>query len=433
MKFILFISKRFLSEQSRQKGLISFITLTSIIGVLLGVMVPILVISIMNGLQTEMKTKILGVNGHLSVISSATSSISNYQETKKRILQEENVEAVNSIIELQGLLNIGNTVEPVLIKGIEQKIFDEDKSFGKVFKITSGTNDVNKRYYALIGQEIAEKHFLFPGDRLSVTAILDSNESKTIQIYVSGVFKTGYYQYDASSIYISLVTLQKAFELQGKIKNFDIKTKDIWKTKILQRILRTEYSQFLHVFSWQELNENLFKALASEKILLSVVMLFILLVAVFNIMSTQIMLVIDKKKTIAILKVLGVPTHKILQIFLLEGLLTTSIGAILGAFFGVVIAKNINRGIQFIESIVNFFIGIYYEIFFWFSKSDFLSVPTFSIFPEGVYYLDELKPYISFVEIGLIIFLALFLALVSGLVPAFKAAKLKPLSIIRYE
>ena len=433
MAFIFFISKRFLHEQSRQKNLVSFITVTSILGVFLGVMVPILVISIMNGLQTEMKTKILGINGHLSVISPALSSISNYQEVKQKILQEKNVKAVNSVIELQGLLNIGNTVEPVLIKGIEQEIFTEDQSFRQVFQMTEGTNQISKRYYALVGQEIAEKHYLMPGDRLTVTAILNSGESKRINLYVNGIFKTGYYQYDASSVYVSLITLQKAFRLEERIKNFEIKIKDIWKIKFLQSKLRTDYPQFLHVFSWQELNQNLFKALANEKVLLSIVMLFILLVAIFNIMSTQIMLVLDKKKTIAILKVLGVPTHKILQVFLLVGLLITSIGAISGAFFGVVIAKNINRCIHAVEMIANFLISIYYKLVFFFFGNGFLEIPTFSLFPEGVYYLDGLNPYISWGEVTLIVFLALFLGIFSGLLPALKAAKLKPLAIIRYE
>ena len=360
MNLIFFISKRFLKEKSRKKGLlVSLITLVSILGIFLGVMVPIVVISILNGLQSEMKSKILGINGHLTILSSATTNIGNYRYLKKQILNEKNVVSVNPTIEAQGLLNVDNDVDPILLKGIEQAIFDEDDDFKKNCKIIQGSNDVSKRYYALIGAEIAKKHYLLPGDRLTATVILNAKKNKIIPLYISGIFKTGYYQYDATSIYVSLITLQKEFSLQGKVKNLDIKVRDIWQTQSLLATLYSKYPEFLHIVTWQQLNENLFKALASEKILLTLIILLILLVATFNIMSTQIMLVIDKKKTIAILKAMGMPSLKITQIFLLEGLLTTFIGSALGLVCGIAIAKNINQCIQFIEEIVNFFVRIY--------------------------------------------------------------------------
>ena len=429
------IGTRYLKHKGKKGGLVSFMSWVSILGIFLGVLVPIIVMSVLGGFQKEIREKILGVNGHLTLTPKAQDSILYDQKAIDKLKSLPGVQSVIPIIESQGLMQTYGEYKPVLIRGLDQSTFKEDPDFAKLFVITDGTNDLSKRYYFNIGNELAKNHWLQVGDRLEIITAKNLNHQesspKTIKGLVKGVFKTGYLEYDNGVLFTSMITLQKAFNMEGRCHEIQIKCRDEWELQPLIDLIQTQFPDQFFIYTWKTLNSNLFKALVTEKVIMRVIVFFIYLVAVFNVMSGQIMLVLDKKREIGILKSLGFSPKKIAAIFLVEGLITTLIGATLGTILGLLAANNIGETLAFIEKIIDMFQQSLYYL-----KNIFIdnSKPAkFSFFPEGIYYLDAIPVNIQISQIVFIYLGSLVLSLLAGLVPALKAAWMKPLEILRNE
>lgn len=431
MDFIFFITKQFLLKRNK-KDLISIVTFIAITGVILAVMIPIIVISVMNGFQDQMKSKILGISGHINMFPYNDKPIKNVEQFKKKILQYEGVEVVNPFIEMQGLLQENKQISPILLRGVEENIFSNDIYFNKNIKIVDGEKNLKYNNLALVGKELADKNFIQVGDRIEVVISTKKKkiETQVMRLKVGGIFKTGYYQYDDTFIYVSLSTLQDNLNLPNQASSLDLKLKNIWDLSIVKKINQNHPDYF--ILTWQRMNQNLFKALATEKAIMQIIMMFILLVAVFNIMSTQIMLVIEKRKPIAILRAIGFSKKSIMGIFFFSSFIINFVGSLIGSFLGIVIAKNIQIFISLVESIVNFFLYIF-TFFFNLFVEEKKSIDTFALFPRDVYYLEEINGIIDVNGIITILLLSFFLSLISGILPAMKSAKLKPVEIFRYE
>ncbi len=437
MKAQLLIVQRFLRPKGRSSSLTSLITLLSIIGVALGVMVPIIVLSVMSGFQDEIKTKILSLKGHITMTTVLGTSMRDYENIIDFMNAQPDVIAAVPYIEVQGLIHFHDRFEPVLIRGIEQSVFTTDTNFSQLLEMTQGTQDLSRKYYIMIGSELAAHNYIAAEDRLTLiladqhTLTIDTR-TQTVKGVIKGIFKTGFQDFDRSVVYISLRTLQDILDENGRVNAIDLKLSDVFNTENIVQTLVAQYGDRYQIFTWKELNRNLFKALALEQTVMYLIMLFILLVAIFNVTSAQLILIIERKKEIGILKTIGMTPFNITQIFLMEGLVVTLLGAVTGGILGYLISLDVGLFIGILESIVNFFGKAYFMLggLIGFTQGNYES---FSIFPKGIYYLDAIPSSPNITRVWVFILVALGLSLISGLFPSLKAASMRPVDVMRYE
>ncbi|BBM89806.1 lipoprotein-releasing system permease protein [Spirochaetota bacterium] len=437
MKAQLLIAKKFLKPKGRKTSLTSLVSLLSVIGVMLGIMVPIVVISVMSGFQKEIKDKILSLNGHITMLPILANSINNYEEIISFIKKQDNVEAVTPYIEVQGLIYFQDRFEPVKIRGLDQSIFTEDNNFSELLEITQGQKDLTRKYHIMIGTELASNNYLSIDDRLNLviadrgTLSLET-QTKNVRGVIKGIFKTGFQDFDNNVVYVSLITLQELLNQPDRVNAIDIKLTNVFNTAGIVTSLITNFGDVYQVFTWKELNHNFFKALALEQTVMYLIMFFILVVAIFNVTSGQLMLIIERKREIGILKTLGMTPSHITQVFLVEGLAVTILGALIGGAVGFIISLNVSFFIAIIEYIINIFNRLYFLLGSMLGLIN-KSYEAFSIFPEGIYYLDKIPSDPSFTRVLFFITMAIILSIVSGLFPALKAAAMRPVDVMRYE
>ncbi len=436
MKVKFLISTRFLKPKNKKSNF-SLMTIISILGISLGVMVPIIVLSVLVGFQEEIKTKILGVKGHLVITKDDNTYIKDYQNFIKD-LKEENSEIVSAVpyIEVQGMAQFYNNFEPILVRGVDETSFTDDQEMGELFTIKRGERDLAKTYSTLIGEKLASNYFIKPNDRLKLFVVEKNSLSLNIQptpitTVVKGTFETGFQDFDIGVIYVSLKTLQKKFRRPNQVKSIDVKIDNVWQIDKLKNKLVEKYGKDYSFYTWQEINFNFFKALTLEKTLMYLIMSLILLVAVFNVTSSQLVMIVERKREIGILKTIGMKASHLVQIFLIQGSIISSLGAFLGGILGYLISLEIKILISAIEYIINFFSGIAFLITsVFFENQEF--VP-FEFFPKGIYYLNTIPSDVSISRVVFFMSIAIVLSLICSLIASFKAARLKPIENIRYE
>ena len=411
-------------------------TFLSIFGVFLGVSIPIVTMSVMGGLQKEIKDKILGLKGHIVLVPPVFGKLTLEEDFLRQLRSIEGIQSVIPIIEVQGLVHLFEEYEPVILRGIPQEIFETDPSFKTLYQVQAGEADFSRMYFANVGSELAKVNFLNVGERIHILTARKLNDfasgQKSLTLHISGFFKTGFLEFDNGIIFTSLATLQKAYGLEAQATQVEIKLKDEWQAAKIAAILEKQFPEKFRIYTWKDLNYNFFKALALEKAGLWSVLTLILIVAVFNVMSGQIMSVLEKRREIGILKTLGFGPKKIASIFLFEGLITTGIGACLGAVAGVLLALNLGRCIAFIEAVANAiksFLSMGTSLFW----PDLISEHPIEIIPQGIYYVDAIPVQLSWELVGGILLCAFLFSMVAGMVPAFQAGQLKTIEVIRHE
>jgi lipoprotein-releasing system permease protein len=227
---------------------------------------------------------------------------------------------------------------------------------------------------------------------------------------VKGIFYSGMYEYDNTMAYISLQSAQKFFTMGDRVTGIEIKTNDIYKVKAVGTKIRKKMGIPFWTKDWMEMNRNLFSALRLEKIIMFIILILIVLVAAFNIISTLIMVVMEKNKDIAILKSMGASSRSILKIFVIEGGVIGVVGTTLGAVLGLLIAFNLEPITEFVENLFRF-----------------------KILPSDVYYIDKFPSQVNPLDVGLIIVTAIGISLLATLYPSWRASKLDPAEALRYE
>lgn len=428
---------RYLMAKSRRKNLVSLMSLLSIGGVCLGVLVPVVVMSVLMGFQKEIRTKILGVKSHVSVSSAGNTGIDHYEDLVKELSAFPGVVSVNPMIETEALVQFYNNYSPVMLRGVLPDNFTRDKELAAIFRVTNGQADLSRKYHLLIGDVLAYNHLVDVSNRLTVLlakgSLSPDVEMARFRGMVTGIFRTGHSDFDKGIIYTTLPTLQATLGMEDQVNQIEIKIADIMKADDLVTRLLHKYGSRYNIYSWTELNANFFQALQNERAMIWIILIFILLVAIFNVMGSQIMLVLEKQKEIGILKTLGMKPAHIARIFLFEGLITTVIGAILGAILGLLCAYYIKEVLSVIEFFINFGIHAWDFVV---GKLGLLSGgphPDFIFFNPKVYYLDKIPTDISIPRALALVGGAIVLSVMAGLLPSLTAARLRPLEVIRYE
>jgi len=417
MRYEWFIGLRYLKAK-RKQTFISIITVISIAGVTLGVMALIVVLAVMNGFEKNLKEKILGTYAHIIVLKAGQEGLDHYEEAAKKVDAVKGVVSAAPFILSQVMLSSASNVSGVVLKGIDPNLVGKvtdlasNLKAGSLQDLQKGRDNVAG---IILGVELAKHLGVSMNDTLQVISPLGNMTPmgmmpKMRRFAVVGIFQSGMYEYDNSLAYISIPVAQKFFDMGDRVTGIEIKTGDIYRVKEIAKEIRRSLGFPFWTKDWMEMNRNLFSALRLEKIAMFIILVLIVLVAAFNIISTLIMVVMEKNKDIAILKSMGASSRGIMRIFLIEGLVIGVVGTFLGAVFGLLAAFNLEKITDFVEHLFGF-----------------------KILSSDVYYIDKLPSQVNPLDVTLILVTAISISLVATIYPSWRASKLDPAEALRYE
>ena len=418
MRYEWFIGLRYL-QAKRKQTFISIITVISIVGVLVGVMTLIVVLAVMSGFEKTVKEKILGTQAHLILQKADQEGLDHYEEVVKKVEGVKGVVSAAPFILSLGMLSSESNVSGVVLKGIDPDLEGKVTELAHNMKVGSLRNlkeigEGNLRGI-ILGVELAKILSVSVNDNVKVIS-----PSGTItpmgmmpqmkRFRVAGIFYSGMYEFDNTFAYISIESAQKFFDMNSRVTGIEIKIDDVYRVKEIGKEIRHRLGFPFWTKDWMEMNRNLFSALRMEKIAMFIILILIVLVAAFNIISTLIMVVMEKTRDIAILKAMGAPSKGILKIFVIEGLVIGVVGTLLGAILGLAIAFNLEKVSGFVEKLFGF-----------------------KFLPSDVYYIDKLPSQVNLLDVGLIAITAILISLLATLYPSWRASKLDPAEALRYE
>ncbi len=408
----------------RREKFISIITVLSVGGVALSVMTLIVVLAVMSGFERDLREKILGTNAHLFVTANAP--VENAALVTARVARAAHVKAATPYIFGQVILRVRDRVVGVVLRGIDPERETTVTNIAKYivagdlsFREPAGPDRTGAggevRHGIVIGQELSKRFGIFLGDTLTIlspTAVRTplGPASRMVRCSVTGIFRSGMFEYDATMVYVTLSLGQKIFGLGDGVHGVSIALDDVRNTPAAKKAVESRIPAGLMVSSWVEQNKNLFSAIKTEKNVMFILLVLAIAVAATNIMSTLIMMVMEKTKDIGILKSVGMSSVRVLKIFLWEGLLVGVTGSLLGLLGGLWFVWKIDT----IEKIVSRWTG-------------------FDVFPRDIYYLDKLPAVIFPSDVTVIVGCAIGITLLGAVYPAIKAAGLNPVEALRYE
>ncbi|MEQ8441631.1 MAG: lipoprotein-releasing ABC transporter permease subunit [Alphaproteobacteria bacterium] len=397
----------------RQEGFISFVAWFSFLGIMLGVATLIIVMSVMNGFRAELLGRIIGLNGHVTV-STFERSISDYDAVTDLLMARSDVVHATPMIEGQVLASSGAAAGGALVRGIRSEDFRARPILAN--SIVSGNLDLFEEGDGiLIGLRMANRLGVTVGDNLTVisptgTVTAFGSVPRTKTYTVAALFEVGMYEFDNTYIYVPLDAAQIFFRTGDSVGSIEVIVDDPDVARVIALEMETELGPGYRATGWQRVNQSFFNALQTERNVMAVILSLIVLVAAFNVISSQIMLVQDKARGIAILRTIGAGRDAILRIFFMTGSSVGVIGTVAGAALGISFAMNIETIRRWLETLTNT-----------------------ELFQAEIYFLSQLPAKIDPTEVVLTIAFALTLSLLASIYPAWRAARLDPVEVLRYE
>jgi lipoprotein-releasing system permease protein len=383
-----------------------------------GVMALIVVLAVMSGFEKTLKEKILGTQAHLVLLKASQEGMDHYEEVAMRVQEVKGVVSAAPFIFNQVMLSSESNVSGVVIKGIDPDRVGNVTELAHNMKAgrlqdlkEGGDRDLTG---IILGVELAKHLGVSLNDIIQVISPLGTVTPmgmmpKMKRFRIVGIFYSGMYEYDNTMAYISLESAQKFFVMGARVTGIEIKTNDLYQVKKIGKEIRQKMGFPFWTKDWMEMNRNLFSALKLEKIAMFIILVLIVLVAAFNIISTLIMVVMEKNKDIAVLKSMGAPSMGILKIFIIEGGVIGVVGTIFGTILGLGAAFNLEKITGFVENLFGF-----------------------KILSSDVYYIDKLPSQVNPLDIGLIVLTAILISLLATLYPSWRASKLDPAEALRY-
>ncbi len=409
----LFIGLRY-TKARRQSHFVSFISFSSMLGIALGVMVLIVVLSVMNGFESAMRDRILGMLSHVTV-SETDAKIENWQQRREQMLQRDHVVSAAPFVERQVMLNASGKVQGTLLEGV---LPEEEGAVSNVSKMmVKGSFDdlIAGKNNIILGVKLAEALNVDVGD--SVVLLTPNADSLTSgelpllrEFNVTGMFRVDLQQYDKTTAYVHMQDAVDLFELGDQVTGLRVQLDDLYKSaEVAQEIAETRQGD-VWVSDWTKQNTTFFKAIQLQKTMMFFILGMIIAVAAFNLVSTLVMVVTDKESDIAIFRTLGLTPMSVMKVFMVQGTLIGFIGVCLGVFLGVLLAVNIGTILPWLESLLN---------------TRFISA--------DVYGISEIESNVKWLDVLVIAVSALILSMLATIYPAWKASKTHPAEALRYE
>ncbi len=402
------------TRAKRRNHFISFISMTSMAGIALGVMALIVVLSVMNGFQEELRDRILGVAAHLE-ISGTSGRLADWPGLAKQVGRHPEVRGMAPYVSGQALLALGGETKGTLLRGLLPQEENQVAEFAR--KMSHGSlSDLKPGEFGIVlGADLARSLGAFPGDKVAVIApqgvVTPAGMLPRIkQFTVVGLFRMGMYEYDAGLALIHMQDAQKLYRLGDEVSGLRVKLADMdrapWVMRDLAKTLQGDYT----LSDWTMSHTNFFQAVQIEKRMMFLILILIVAVAAFNIVSTLVMAVTDKQADIAILRTLGANPASIMAIFMVQGSLIGVIGTVLGVASGIVLALNVETVVPMIEHLVGK-----------------------DLFPADVYYISKLPSKLIWGDVATIGGVAMVLAFLATLYPSWRASRVQPAEALRFE
>ena len=409
----MFIGLRY-TRAKRRNHFISFISLISMLGIALGVMALIVVLSVMNGFEKELRGRILGMVSHVTV-SSFRGPLKEWQALREQGLAHPEVIGGAPYTEAEAMISNRSSVSGALIRGIDPAFENEVSEIHRHMQFGALDDLVAGEYGIVLGSGLANTLDVVPGDRITMvtpqaTASPVGFLPRLRRFKVVGIFEIGVYEYDRSSAIIHYQDASKLFRLDGGVSGIRLKVSDLDLAPLVRYDLKNEIGLQYWVSDWTLRHANYFKAVRTEKTVMFIILSLIVAVAAFNIVSTLVMVVTDKQADIAILRTLGMSPLSVMWVFMVQGTLIGLIGTLAGLASGVAVASHIDVIIPALEQ---------------FFQTQFL--------PRGVYPITELPSEMKQSDVIRITLLSFGISVVATLYPALRASKTQPAAALSYE
>lgn len=400
-------------RRSGRNSFISFISLISMAGIALGVAALIVVLSVMNGFQKDVRDRMLSVLPHIEVLG-ATGTLPEWRQTLQEARQNPEVKGIAPYVTEQAMLTRGDAVRGVMVRGVlpeqEPNVSDVASQMkeGRLNDLKPGEFNI------VLGSELARALEVDVGDKVTMLAPQGQVTPAGViprlkQFTVSGIFSAGHYEYDSTLAFIQLDDAMKMFRLDAP-SGLRIRIADMQQAPEVAHQLANTLTGGVYVRDWSSQNRTWFAAVKTEKRMMFLILGLIIAVAAFNLVSTLVMTVTDKQADIAILRTLGASPRSIMKIFMVQGGLVGLVGTAIGISVGVLVALNIDVIVPFIEHLFNV-----------------------QFLPRDIYLISEMPSDLRWHDVWMIGVVAVVLAFVATLYPSWWAARVKPAEALRYE
>ncbi|MDQ1314891.1 MAG: lipoprotein-releasing system permease protein [Pseudomonadota bacterium] len=413
LPFELLVGLRY-THAKRRNHFISFISVVAMAGIALGVMALIVVLSVMNGFQEELRTRILGVAAHLE-ISGPADRLSGWSEVLEQAKRNTEVVSGAPYVSAQGMLANGDIVRGAIIRGVLPELESGVADFSRFMKAGKLVDLQPGEFGIILGGELARLLNVYPGDKLVLLTpqgnITPAGVMPRVkQFTVTGIFEAGMFEYDSGLALIHLRDAQKLLRLGEDVSGVRLKLHELFRAPLVTRDLSQTLNGHYYITDWTQTHANFFRAVAIEKRMMFLILLLIVAVAAFNIVSTLVMAVTDKQSDIAILRTLGARPGSIMKIFIVQGAFIGVFGTVLGVASGVLLALNLETIVPVIERMAGM-----------------------DLFPADIYYINELPSKLDWSDVGLITGISLLISLAATLYPSWRASRINPAEALRYE
>ena len=418
MRYETLIGLRYTRAQPREGGgnrFVSFISMISLLGLALGIAALIVVLSVMNGFQTELRTRILGVVSHVQITGEG-GQLANWPAVLERVKQHPRAVGAAPFVQEQGMLSAGDVARGVVVRGIlperEGQVaeFDAHMRGGKLADLRPG------EFGIVLGAELARSLRVAINDKVTLMVAQGLVTPAAVlprvkQFRVVGIFDAGMYEFDSGLSLMHLEDAQRLFRLGDDVSGVRLRLDDLFAAPQVAREIAQGYLDAnAWVSDWTRSHANFFRAVEIEKRMMFLILLLIVAVAAFNIVSTLVMAVQDKRADIAILRTLGASPGSIMQVFMVQGMVIGLMGLALGIVGGVALALNVDVVVPALERLL----GI-----------RFLSA--------DVYLISELPSELHAGDVAIIALSSFVLTLVATIYPSWRASRIQPAEALRYE
>lgn len=405
-----FIGLRYLRSR-RKRGVVSFMSAASFLGIALGVAALIVILSVMNGLETETRTRLLSMSAHATV--TVPSGLPDWQVLERGLRGVPGVAGVSPYVSLEGMLAAGTNLRPALVRGIVPGEESSVADIGRYMQIGSVADLAPGARRIVLGRVLAFNLGLAVGDSVTLLVPRLTNgrvAPRYAAFTVAGIFEAGIQDHDANLALVNMTDASELKGLAGAAEGVAVRLDDPLTVTAFQAAAGGVLEPAWRYSDWTEEHRNLFTAIHIEKLMMSIILMLIVGVAAFNIVASLMMVVIDKQKDIAILRTYGLDPKRVARVFVVQGAVIGVVGTLLGTVLGLVLAFNVDVIVPWLEQTFGF-----------------------QIMPGDVYYVTAIPSEVHLADVVAIPLVALVVAVLATVYPSRKAAAVSPAHALRYE